>query len=173
MQTWRQYKNEIPINMVDQWGRSLASSTQWSFSGWSGNPLEPYRHWSAYGELKGEIKEIWDCINYSFKLDGFNLKPERILLNLFNHGDSSWIHKDSEEPNSYTAVIFLNHMWDINWGGDTVLVDGDEIITTFTPQPGKFVLFNSSYEHGARPVSREAPYPRFAIAFHCKNDIHV
>lgn len=173
MKTWHEYKNEIPLNMVRSWEDELTNSTKWTFSGWSGITKEPYRHWSSYGELVGPIKDIWDCMNYSFKEDGLNLKPSRIILNLFNFGDSSWIHTDNETPDAWTVIIYLNSFWDINWGGDTVLVDGDEIIKTFNPTPGKFVAFKSNIEHGARPVSREASYPRFAIAFHCKNDVHV
>src|SRR3546814_10461221 len=58
----------------------------------------PYRHWAAYPEFKGEIVNIWECINFSFKEDGFNLKPDRIIMNLYGHGDSSWLHKDTEDP---------------------------------------------------------------------------
>jgi hypothetical protein len=170
---WIEYKNEIPLNMVRSWEDDLLKSSQWTFSGWSGHAREPYRHWSTYGTLSGTVKDIWECMNFSFKKDGFNLKPERILLNLFNFGDSSWIHTDNDREGHWTVIVYLNSFWDINWGGDTVLVQDNEIIKTFNPAPGKFVLFKSNCEHGARPVSREAAYPRLAIAYHCKNDIHI
>lgn len=170
MQNWYEYKNEIPLNTVRTWSSELLENSAWTFTGWSGLSKEPFRHWAAYGDLKAPIiKAIWECIEYSFKEEGLNLVPERILLNLFNHGDSSWIHKDSESPSDWTALIFLNDYWDINWGGETVIVENNEVVKAFTPTPGKYILFKSNLLHGARPVSREASYPRFGIAFQCKD----
>jgi hypothetical protein len=112
-------------------------------------------------------------MNESFKDDGVFIKPHRVIMNLYNHGDSSWLHKDSDDESDWTAIIFLNEHWDINWGGDFVLVENNEILAAFAATPGKYVLFKSNLLHGARPVTREAPIPRFGIAFQCKNDSNI
>ena len=167
---YREYINEIPLNTVRLWGDVLMKELRWSHVGWSGAAREPYRHWAAYPEFDGVLVNIWNTIDFSFKEDGYNLKVERVIANLFAHGDSSWVHKDCEEHNKWTAILYLNDFWDINWGGETILTDGKEIIKSFAPTPGKFILFKSNVLHGPRPVSREAPYPRFGLAFQCKTD---
>lgn len=170
---YKEYRNEIPTNTLQTWARSLLDGADWRFIGHTGDPGEPLRHWAAYPELKGVVKQLWDFISVSLVEDGFTLKPERVILNLYNHGDSSWMHKDSENPEDYTVIVFLNEHWNINWGGDFVLVEDNEIIKSFAATPGKFVCFRANLLHGARPVSREAPYPRFGVAFQCKNDSNI
>lgn len=168
---YKEYRNEIPSNTVKLWSRSLLDQTHWQHIGWSGNAREPYRHWAAYPEFDGVFKNIWEALNESIKEDGFNLKVDRIVMNLYNHGDSAWLHKDNDDPSTWTVILFLNEHWDIMWAGDFILVDdNDEIIQAFASTPGKFVLFKSNIRHCARPVSREAPFPRFSVAFQCKND---
>ena len=170
---YKEYRNEIPYNTLIKWSRDLMAGANWQPIGWTGNHKEPLRHWADYPILEGSIKNIWDFINESFIADGFNLKPQRTILNLYNHGDSSWLHKDSEDSDHWTAIVFMNEHWDINWGGDFALAEGNELIQAFAPTPGKFILFKGNLLHGARPVSREAPYPRFGVAFQCINDSNI
>ena len=167
---YREYINEIPINTIRSWNELLLKNINWEYVGWSGAAKEPYRHWASYPDFKGTFVNIWDTLNYSFKDDGFNLKVDRVIANLFSHGDSSWIHRDCEETNAWTVILYLNDSWDINWGGETILTDGKEILKSFAPNPGKFIIFKSNVLHGPRPVSREAPYPRFGLTFQCKNN---
>lgn len=170
---YREYMNEIPMNTIRTWGSVLQKNLPWSYMGWSGEPKEPYRHWACYPELSGEVKKIWEAINVSFKEDGFNLVPNHIIANLFNHGDSSWLHKDNDSDTSWTVILYLNDFWDLNWGGETILVEDNEILKAFSPTPGKFILFKSNMVHGPRPVSREAPYPRFGLTFQCNDDNNI
>lgn len=169
---YREYRNEFPINTVKEWSKKLEEEAKWSYSGWTGHPKEPLRHWAYVGDYQpvGLLREIWTGIDYGLRQDAFNLKPQRFLMNLFGHGDSSWIHKDSEKPGDWTVILYLNDHWDINWGGDTVIVEDNEIVHCCAPTPGKLFLFRSNLLHGARPVSREAPYPRFGLTFQCASD---
>lgn len=170
---YKEYRNEIPLNTVIQWSRTLIDAADWKHIGATGHPGEPLRHWAAYPPLEGVVKQLWDFINESLIEDGFNLVPQRTIMNLYNHGDSSWLHIDSKEENDWTVIAFLNERWDRNWGGDFCIFDDSEILVAFAATPGKFVVFKSTLDHGARPVSREAPYPRFGVAFQCKNDSNV
>jgi hypothetical protein len=169
---YKEYIGEIPINTIKAWGEILMRDLPWEYRGWSGAPKEPYRHWTSYPTTNGELEKIWEAIDFSFKEDGFNLKVDRIIGNLFAHGDSSWLHKDCDNENAWTAILYLNDHWDLNWGGETVLVENNEILKSFAPTPGKFILFKSNIIHGPRPVSREAPWPRFGLTFQC-NDNYV
>jgi hypothetical protein len=170
---YKEYRNEIPINTIKQWSRKLLEEAHWEPIGWSGEAREPYRHWASYPDYDGVLKNIWNAISPSLEEDGFHLKPERVIMNLYNHGDSAWLHKDSDSPKDWTVIIFLNEAWPINWGGDFVLVEENEILASFASTPGKFVLFNANILHGCRPVSREAAYPRFGLAFQCKHDSNL
>lgn len=94
-----------------------------------------------------------------------DLKPDRVIVNAYNHGDSSWLHRDG---NCWTAIAYLNEHWDMNWGGETIFVeDGGDIIMSVFPTPGRVVLFDGKVLHGPRPVSREAPLPRLGVTFQC------
>lgn len=167
---YREYIGEVPLNTVKAWGSALQKNLPWDFVGWTGEVKEPYRHWAAYPDMDGVVAQIWDALNFSFKADGFNLKPERVIANLFNHGDSSWLHRDCDSNTAWTAILYLNEFWDLNWAGHTVLVENNEVIKAFAPTPGKFILFKSNMLHGATPVSREAPYPRLGLTFQCETD---
>lgn len=167
---FKEYINEIPLNTVRNWGQILQKNLPWEYVGWSGEPKEPYRHWACYPEFNKDLKLIWDTLNYSFKEDGLRLRPERIIGNLFSHGDSCWLHQDCQSNTAWTTVLYLNDMWDINWGGETIIAEGNEIIKSFAPTPGKFIIFKSNLVHGPRPVSREAPFPRFGLTFQCESD---
>jgi hypothetical protein len=169
MNKYKEYLNEIPYNTIKIWGETLMKGLPWQYVGWSGAAKEPYRHWAAYPELSKEVLSIWNTINFSLKEDGLQLQPERVIANLFAHGDSSWLHKDCDLDSAWTIIIYLNDYWDLNWGGETILVENNEILKAFAPTPGKFIAFKSNILHGPRPVSREAPYPRFGLTFQCAN----
>lgn len=170
---YREYRNEFPINTIRDWSKEIEEEVKWTYTGWTGDPKEPLRHWSYVIDYQpvGIFGKIWSAINAGLKQDGFRLTPNRVLTNLFNHGDSSWLHKDSDNPKDWTVILYLNDYWDLNWGGDTVLSDGQEIIHCCAPTPGKMFLFRADILHGARPVSREAPYPRLGVAFQCVGDV--
>ena len=166
----KQYLNEIPLNTVMFWYNKLNSELSWSFCGWTGIGKEPYRHWAAYPKLKDScIQEIWDCINPIFLDEGYNLTVHQIIVNQFNFGDSSWQHKDNNNTNTYTIIVYLNPVWDINWGGWTYVIN--KTPEAFPPIPGSILFFNSNLEHSAMPVSREAPMPRLGVTFQCVNNV--
>lgn len=172
-QDWFEYRNEVPLNTLKTWRDTILSKEVFKQEGWTGAPKEPFRHWCSYPEISDGYRSIFNCLNESFKEDGFNLKIDRIIVNIYNHGDSSWLHRDTDSPlgNCWTAILFMNEYWDINWGGDFITVKDNEIYKASMATPGKFVLFRADLLHGARPVSREAQFPRIAIAFQCINTL--
>lgn len=167
MDDYLEYNNEIPLATLKSWREEILSKEHFKHEGWTGISKEPYRHWCAYPEYGGLYKTIFDCMNESFKEEGLDLKPERVIINMYNHGDSSWLHKDGDEDYHWTAILFMNEYWDVNWGGDFVLVKDNEVYKCTAPTPGKFVLFKGNILHGARPVSREAQFPRIGLAIQC------
>lgn len=165
---WYEYKNEIPLSTLKSWREEILSTAKFEHTGWTGAPKEPFRHWCYAPPYEGVYAKLFDCMNESFKEDGLlGLVPERLLLNVYNHGDSSWLHTDTDSEGYWTCLIFLNEYWDINWHGHFVLVKDNEILKAFAPTPGKFIIFKSNILHGATPVSREAYFPRMALAIQC------
>lgn len=158
----------LPLNSVTHWNSYITKNLDgeyWSCEGWSGDPKEPYRHWCKYPKFEGIYEEIWQSIEPALREEYGHLEPERVIVNAYNHGDSSWLHRDA---NDYTAIVYLNTNWDMNWGGETVLVeDGGDILMSVFPTPGRVILFDGTILHGPRPVSREAPFPRLGVAFQC------
>lgn len=154
---------------MKHWNSTILSNNDnenWQHSGWSGDFGEPYRHWCKFPEFKGIYKEIWNFIEPD--LDIRDLVVGRTIVNAYNHGDSSWTHKDSTLPDNWTVIVYLNDIWDINWGGETSLFGiGGDIILSVLPTPGRVILFDGRILHGPRPVSREAPFPRLGLTFQC------
>lgn len=167
-----EYNNELPLNTLKSWRESILATANFQPIGWTGLPREPYRHWAAYPDPNSELyRSIFECLNYSFKLDGFKLKPEKVIVNMYNHGDSSWLHRDCETGECWTVLLFMNEHWDLNWAGDFVLVKDNEIYKATAPTPGKYILFKGNILHGARPVSREAEFARMGLAIQCSNSL--
>jgi SM-20-related protein len=79
---------------------------------------------------------------YTFGTDGYA------------HRDDPWI-KDKHGVESETFIIYLNDRWDKNWAGETVVYTEDgEIEKSVLPKLGRILIFDSSKEHAARPLSR-------------------
>lgn len=165
---WHEYR--FPLNTIKSWREEILSTAVFKHEGWSGAPKEPYRHWCYFPRDNDLLySDIFKCVNESFKEDGFDLKLDRTIVNIYNHGDSSWLHTDSTSDLAWTSVVFLNEYWNLNWGGELVLVEDNEILKAWTPMPGKVTLFRGNILHGPRPVSREAEFPRIGLAFQCTN----
>lgn len=170
---WYEYPAEIPLQTLKSWREEILSTAKFSHTGWSGAPKEPFRHWCYFPPGEGIYMDIFNCLNESFKEEGLNLVPSRFIVNLYNHGDSSWLHTDSTLDTNWTCVLFMNEYWDLNWGGELVLIKDNEIYKAWTPTPGKFVLFKGNILHGPRPVSREADFPRIGLAIQCINNLKI
>jgi hypothetical protein len=59
--------------------------------------------------------------------------------------------------------------WDIDWGGDLVVVGDDgEIESAVAVKPNRAVVFDGTKRHVARPTSRYCNALRVAVAFGCE-----
>jgi len=119
-------------------------------------------------------KPIWDIISpqieekigeieLSLRPCG-NMKayPEIAYINLFDHGDNSFIHTDRE---GYTAICYMNPNWNYNWGGETFFYKDDEVIHCQLPKGGSLVFFRGQIPHRAGLVSSNAPFPRMGLTY--------
>ena len=153
----------------EKWYPRFMNECEWKFEGKSGIPEEPFTHWTyrvAGPEIKKDylVQGLWEDIEPNLPL---KLKPRSVFANLYNHGDSSWVHPD---PHDYSVVCFLNPEWDKNWDGLLIFLTEDEKQIKFAcfPEGGTYVLFESYIPHKPVAVSREAKVPRLAVTYQCE-----
>ncbi len=152
-----------------KWYTRFMDECDWSFTGRTGMPDEPFTHWSYSPSEAGCVNDelmlgLWEEIEPHLP---FKLKIRNGFANLYNHGDSSWVHTD---PSDYTVVCFLNPEWDKNWDGLLIFLTEDEKQIKFAcfPEGGTFVVFESKIPHKPVAVSREARVPRLGITYQCE-----
>ena len=61
----------------------------------------------------------------------------------------------------------MNQNWRREWGGDTVIYDGDTIVQSSLPRFNRAVIFPGNQWHCARSVSRTCPELRRTLMFKC------
>lgn len=182
--TW---SDVIPLNTVNEWYNVIWNNADWKFKGKTGYARESLRHWcssvnSDIFHYKNEFElcdvervvlDMWSCVKVFIDDVKPNLVPFKCIMNAYNFGDSSWIHTDCDQGETITCIVYINPFWDINWGGETFLVNDakDTILEAVYPKPGRFILFDGRVLHGARPLSREAHIPRVGVTFQCRTEV--
>ncbi len=151
---------------------------KWEFTG-SGRSLQDWRlwHYLLYHHLKKgchfkkgletKLKGYADKImsNYGFS-EFYNL--DRCHASAYPYGTVHEIHNDYDHLHtSLTLMFYLNSTWDIQWGGETVILDSNktEIIKSITPKPGRVLIFDGGLQHCARPLVRNFNDLRLVVAF--------
>lgn len=100
------------------------------------------------------------------------LKRDFVVESLYANGqtfglDSEW-HIDSAEENRHTFLYYANPVWDLIWGGETLIrTDGGQI-RYIPPQPNSAIFFPSNLYHYGRGPTRDCPHLRTTVAFKLK-----
>ena len=145
--------------------------------GWPSNvDTKEFLHWNhnicdagfdTYFDMRSV--EMWspilEKIHQELDMDGWGI--QRAYINGYCFGNDAAAHVDSKNSNipQKTAIIYLNEEWDINWGGETVIFENDEIIKSVLPKEGRVFIFNSSLLHAARPLSKTFGNIRRVLVF--------
>jgi len=95
--------------------------------------------------------------------DDFQL-VERIYMNGHTAGSHGNTHTDSRDGRGRTFLIYCNQTWNPEFGGSTVFLDGDKVLSTY-PYPYSAVYFRNNIEHFASPLSRNFNGLRVTLAF--------
>ena len=145
----------------------LMQNTKWKFDGASGRPDEIFRHWCNYDytiENNSDIKTVWEHVQSQIPV---KLTPQRTILNVYNHGDTSYTHIDAPK---WTIIVYMNPVWEMDWGGYTVFTNRlmEKIIYAAYPLPGSFIMFRGSIMHRPTAVERNALVPRMGLTFQCE-----
>jgi hypothetical protein len=114
-----------------------------------------------------EIAKIWDILQatlgdrglYRVYINGYTFGTDG-----YAHQDDTWIPKTfGENTLSETAIMYLNPTWNIDWCGETVVFEDNEIIVSVLPKLGRVFVFDSNLWHASRPLSRICPALRSVL----------
>ena len=115
------------------------------------------------------IFEFLNSVNLILKKElDFSLFKS-MQVNLSDSSTIDLLHADDFEyfdKISYTILYYGNIKWDINYGGETLFYNPNnlEIISAIQPKPGRFVIFDSCIPHSARSPQVHCPFLRYTAA---------
>lgn len=124
---------------------------------------------TEYLASRPEIQAIWKIITSAI---GEDRSLFRVYVNGYTYGTDAYAHKDDTwmkgigADSSETAIVYLNNIWDKDWGGETVIFDDeDEIEFSVLPKFGRILIFDSNKWHAARPLTRACGELRSVLVF--------
>lgn len=137
--------------------------------GWKSSKTgnDPHGHWNhsitnggfenladISSEFSPLISKVWQHVtNACPQLN--NAIPIRCYINGSTYGVDGYFHRDSNRDNERTFVLYLNDVWNIDWAGETVVVDeSDNIVKASIPKRNRAIIFPGKMRHCARGVSR-------------------
>ena len=127
------------------------------------------------GKEKFFNKDVFSIVK---KLTNCNFKINKILANAQSTLQDGSPHIDSDVENHMTFILYANHTWDYQWGGQTIFFDRyrfrekDEVVVNsedifyVNPIPNTAVFFPSNMIHYAVGPNRDFYGMRYTIAFH-------
>jgi SM-20-related protein len=155
----------------------------WKY-GWKSNGKEDtYSFWHRHfaGHIHSKKQKKYDCAKELEKssplmfwvwqqLAGTVFKGHTLIrcyANAHAYGIDGTIHTDSKSDNSHTAIYYPHAAWEPNWAGETVIFNAtrDDIVCSVYPRPNRLLLFNGSFPHLARGVSRTCPELRITLMY--------
>jgi len=171
------------LNAID-----LRYSNQFSY-GWKANRKMAYDqgHWNVPICIQGkkllvDISEqlsskdhdllvLWEYLKRHFVGERI---LSRVYINGYTFGTDGYIHRDDpyydddkeNSPTRETIILYLNKLWNADWGGETSLFDTHrEIAKSVLPKYGRMLIFDGQIEHASRPLSRLCGELRKVLVF--------
>ena len=173
MHSIRQIKQVFPEQLAEA-VYSFVEGAPYKY-GWPSNKNLGYSHWNytitpgdahngleiAHG-LPPLIATAWSHIQEYFVGEQTLI---RCYTNAHTFGVEGYPHTDSDREHDKTIVVYMNKGWKREWGGETVLYNGDDIEHAELPKFNKGLIFNGNQFHTARSVSRICPELRRTLMF--------
>lgn len=148
---------------------------QWSYNWTSNKKLSPYYHWNSSlssGLLHNTLDitqtvdkpiiDAWHYIQANY-LSGHKLI--RCYANSYTYGTEGYPHTDSLRNQDVTTILYITKNWLREWGGETIIYDGNNIIQAILPDFNSGIIFSSNIPHCARGVSRICSELRTVLVF--------
>jgi SM-20-related protein len=153
------------------------NKANWSY-GWPSNTDMPYGHWNAdftrtpknnptdvSSIIPPDLLSIWHEVNNQF----FNGQARlvRCYANRHTFGTEGYIHTDTQRKEDQTCVVYMDKVWEADWGGETAFYDKNitEIVKSVIPKFGRAAVFAGDIPHCAKPISRICPKVRTTLMF--------
>jgi len=94
------------------------------------------------------------------------LEAYRIYTNAIMYGDAAFMHRDANDTDHVTALVYPNPDWSSEMGGETVFYDErGEAIVAVEPRAGRVCVFHGCIQHKGSPPSRLFWGSRYTTAF--------
>jgi hypothetical protein len=143
---------------------------EWKFSGFS--KLSPVQVQFWYMDLFNDPFFHEKFLPKIEELTGKKFEVERVYANGQTHGLPGDAHMDVEAdtytPELYkTFVFYVNPLWDVRWGGQTVIFEDGQTHTAY-PKRNCACMFNSTLYHFGADPSRFCTDLRVTVAFKLK-----
>jgi len=168
-----QLENVFPEDLLKE-VKGVINTVPWRY-GWASNRSIEFTHWNhdfaqagadngldRADRLKGPIKKAWDYLQKEY------LGPQSLLrcyTNTHTYGVEGYPHTDSRRAADHTVVIYMTPNWQRNWGGETLIYEGNRILHAELPEYNKAIVFPGRAEHCARSVTRICPAQRITLMF--------
>ena len=161
--------------------RNHISTVPWKY-GWASNKSIEFTHWNhdftdapVYNsldiadQLPEPIASAWHYVKQQFLGDQALL---RCYVNSHTYGVEGYPHVDSKRDADHTLVVYMNPEWRRDWGGETMVYDGYNIVHAELPKYNKGLVFPGAQTHQARSVTRICPAQRITLMFkHCPRNV--
>jgi len=124
------------------------------------------RNYEFYKKIEERIINLLSVEN--------NYTCYRNHINANKFGDVLNLHTDHDiikGLSPLTALIYGNKEWKINWGGETIFSDGEEIIKSVIPKPGRLLVFDATILHTGRVPSPSFPHFRYTVVYNLISEI--
>lgn len=145
--------------------------------GWRSNQAIGFAHWNhdiaqagpsngldVSHRISGAVLDAWNFIKEAY-LPGHVLL--RCYANTHTYGVEGYPHTDSLREHDATVVVYMNRNWKREWGGETLIYDGQRIEHAELPAFNRGLIFKGNQLHCARGVTRICPDQRLTLMFKC------
>jgi hypothetical protein len=155
---------------------------------WAGNVKSSLNHWH-HGIADGGLNGVDDVSHKFYNKPGYELESRvwdviksdiitepckllRCYVNAYTFGTEGAMHTDSNREGEYTVMLYLNREWQMNWAGETVILDaeGKDIQQSVIPRFRRIVKFPCNQLHAARPVSKTCNELREVLVYKIRLD---
>jgi SM-20-related protein len=171
--TLKQIAQVLPASLLKEVSEHI-STVPWRY-GWASNKSIEFTHWNhdftgapvynsldCAAELPEPIKTAWHYIQSQFLGAQCLL---RCYVNSHTYGVEGYPHTDSKRDADNTLVVYMNPEWRRDWGGETMVYDGYNIVHAELPKYNKGLVFPGAKTHQARSVTRICPAQRITLMF--------
>lgn len=163
----------LPANLANNVADHV-DGHHWRY-GWPSNKGMGYPHWNkdfagagttnsldVTNRLQEPIASAWNHIRAQHLPE---VKLLRCYANAHTYGIEGYPHTDSSRSQDRTLVLYLNKEWRREWGGETMIYDGQDIVHAEIPKFNHGIIFPGNQFHVAKGVTRICPALRMTLMF--------